>query len=68
MDTALIPAIKPQWFHPLLEKEARDRTIDRGVLEAFAYRAIYVRFMPFFRKQPEGDLLPRVSRFNSTRA
>jgi predicted SprT family Zn-dependent metalloprotease len=59
MDAKLTQRVKPQWFHPLLEKIPGGPQIDRASLEAFAYD-YYVRFMPFFRGQPEGSLLPGV--------
>ena len=68
MDTELVRAVKPQWFHPLLDtvKDSNgQRSIDRSTLESFAYD-YYVRFMPFFRNQAEGCLLPGVQiAFNS---
>lgn len=65
MDTEIVQRVKPQWFHPMLATACGERTIDRPSLEALAYD-YYVRFMPFFRNQPEGCLLPGVQiDFNS---
>jgi predicted SprT family Zn-dependent metalloprotease len=65
MDAEIVQRVKPQWFHPMLDTARGERTIDRPSLEALAYD-YYVRFMPFFRNQPEGCLLPGVQiDFNS---
>lgn len=54
--------VPPQWSHPLLLKNGKQR-VDAGLkkseLEAFAYD-YYLRFLPFFRGQPEGSLTPGV--------
>lgn len=50
--------IRPQWRHPYLEKTWASK-LTRPQLEAYAYD-YYLRFLPFFREQPEGSLLPGV--------
>jgi predicted SprT family Zn-dependent metalloprotease len=47
----------PQWFHPYLLKTDLDAPVKMSDLEAYAYD-YFLRFLPFFRKQPEGSLHP----------
>lgn len=52
--------IKPQWFHPyLLNTESvsngKKAVLSKTQLEAYAYD-YYLRFLVFFREQPEGTL------------
>ena len=54
--------IMPQWAHPLLsvtKNPEKNVILSKRDLEAFAYD-YYLRFLPFFRGQPEGSLSPGV--------
>jgi predicted SprT family Zn-dependent metalloprotease len=52
--------VKPQWSHPLLDFKHTGRTeIAKAELRTFAYD-YYLRFLPFFRHQPEGSIEPGV--------
>jgi len=53
--------VQAPWFHPLLvaPKRAKATPLPRAELVTFAYD-YYRRFLPFFRDQPEGSLLPGV--------
>lgn len=51
--------MKPQWYHHLLQPKVSETTISRPELESLAYD-FYIRFMPFFRNQKEGSLMPGV--------
>lgn len=53
--------IKPQWYHPLLEKASpQSQPLKMEALRAFAYD-YYLRFLPFFRNRAEGSLSPGTS-------
>ena len=52
-DTAGIE--RPQWSHPLLRKNGAQGRIELEKLRAFAYD-FYLRFLPFFKNQPEGSI------------
>jgi predicted SprT family Zn-dependent metalloprotease len=53
-------AVAPQWSHPLVASPKPKRRPQAGEsLQAFAYD-FYLRFLPFFRDQPEGSLSPSV--------
>jgi len=49
--------VAPQWFHPLLLAPKGDchQPLSRDELTAFAYD-YFLRFLPFFKRQPEGSL------------
>ncbi len=53
-----LKALNPAWSHPFLY---HDPTSERGLIdkdiESFSYD-YFLRFLPFFRKQPEGSLHP----------
>jgi predicted SprT family Zn-dependent metalloprotease len=52
--------IRPQWYHPLLSYNVNlSKRLTKQELEAYAYD-YYLRFLPFFRDQPEGSLKPGV--------
>ena len=52
--------VKPQWFHPLIAFAPQKRQpLSKEELQAFAYD-YYLRFLPFFKKQPEGSITPGV--------
>lgn len=50
-------AVKPQWDHPFLGLRRLDGSaaLTRDELESLGYH-YYLRFLPLFRKQPEGSL------------
>jgi hypothetical protein len=52
------PIVKPQWAHPLLSTKKKTR-LELKALQEFAYD-YYLRFLPFFKDQPEGTILPGV--------
>lgn len=47
--------IKPQWSHPYLVAESNQIKLNKAELQAYAYD-FYLRFLPFFKNQPEGSL------------
>lgn len=50
--------IKPQWYHPLLRDISH--VLSKQELQSFSYE-YYLKFLPFFRNQPEGSLAVGVS-------
>ena len=49
-------AIRPQWYHPLLERtDPLIKPLSSTELQAFAYD-YFLRFLPFFRGQAEGSI------------
>jgi predicted SprT family Zn-dependent metalloprotease len=61
-----INALKPQWSHPYFDNNKIKPHYSKQELEAFAYD-YYLRFMPFFKHQAEGNLGPGVVIEFSTR-
>jgi hypothetical protein len=49
--------IKPAWRHPYLFRSFKEKALTEKELTSFAYD-YYLRFLPFFRNQPEGNLHP----------
>ena len=49
--------ISPAWKHPLLLHSEKHRALKISELEGFSYD-YFLRFLPFFRNQPEGSLHP----------
>lgn len=51
--------IAPEWYHPYFDRDPEEPSLSMKEMQVFAY-SYYLRFLLFFKNQPEGSISPGV--------